>query len=487
MAAAVTGLSPVIITVRRPMRRRSANRSFTPALTTSFRWMTPTSTPFSLTASGVPPERAMRSMAALSSAGAAAAVRPTSLKIASTAPLRQLSLPESRPEIRVVALKGTGLESFGGVPVRPFSSARSTIERPSGVSSASEAIMAAWSAASARTPGAAITSVAMRLPWVMVPVLSSSRVSTSPAASTARPEVASTLTFSSRSMPAMPMAESRPPMVVGIRQMNSAPSTRGSSLTPEYWPRPSRVATAIRKIKVRPASSTVSASSLGVLRRSAPSTMAIIRSRKVLPASTVMRTLIQSETTVVPPVTADRSPPLSRMTGALSPVMAASFTEATPSMISPSEGTMSPASTSTTSPALSLKAAVMTTAPFSSSSLALTSTRWARNASAAALPRPSAMLSAKLANSTVNQSHSAIWNAHPDEAPVARSWIAERVARTATTSVARITGLRASLRGSSFTKESRIARAITLDDRVVEATAERRFSPRWTVTSVMGI
>ena len=38
----------------------------------------------------------------------------------------------------------------------------------------------------------------------------------------------------------------------------------------------------------------------------------------------------------VPPVTALRSPPLSRMTGALSPVMALSSTEATPSITSPS-------------------------------------------------------------------------------------------------------------------------------------------------------
>ena len=52
-----------------------------------------------------------------------------------------------------------------------------------------------------------MTSSAMRLPKVMVPVLSSSRVSTSPAASTARPEVASTLKRISRSMPAMPMAD----------------------------------------------------------------------------------------------------------------------------------------------------------------------------------------------------------------------------------------------------------------------------------------
>ncbi len=51
-----------------------------------------------------------------------------------------------------------------------------------------------------------------------------------------------------------------------------------------------------------------------------------------------MRTMSQSESTRVPPVTALRSPPLSRMTGALSPVMALSSTEATPSTISPSPG-----------------------------------------------------------------------------------------------------------------------------------------------------
>ena len=56
-----------------------------------------------------------------------------------------------------------------------------------------------------------------------------------------------------------------------------------------------------------------------------------------------MRTLIQSESTRVPPVTADRSPPDSRMTGADSPVIADSSTEATPSMISPSPGMNSPA------------------------------------------------------------------------------------------------------------------------------------------------
>ena len=50
----------------------------------------------------------------------------------------------------------------------------------------------------------------------------------------------------------------------------------------------------------------------------------------------MIRTVIQSEITCVPPVTAERSPPLSRITGADSPVMAPSLTEATPSITSPS-------------------------------------------------------------------------------------------------------------------------------------------------------
>ena len=61
-----------------------------------------------------------------------------------------------------------------------------------------------------------------------------------------------------------------------------------------------------------------------------------MRSRNVAPGSALMRTTISSDSTRVPPVTAERSPPDSRITGADSPVMAASFTDAMPSMISPS-------------------------------------------------------------------------------------------------------------------------------------------------------
>ena len=73
-------------------------------------------------------------------------------------------------------------------PRRPyFSLARTTMMRPSGVSSASDASCAALASSVFATPGQAMNSVAWRLPSVMVPVLSSSRMLTSPAASTARP------------------------------------------------------------------------------------------------------------------------------------------------------------------------------------------------------------------------------------------------------------------------------------------------------------
>ena len=82
-----------------------------------------------------------------------------------------------------------------------------------------------------------MNSVAWRLPSVIVPVLSSSRTSTSPAASTARPLVASTLRRIKRSMPAMPMALNKPPMVVGIKQTISASRT-GIVSIPRPFARP---------------------------------------------------------------------------------------------------------------------------------------------------------------------------------------------------------------------------------------------------------
>ena len=143
--------------------------------------------------------------------------------------------------------------------------------------------------------------------------------------------------------------------------------------------------------------------SLGVFCRAAPSTRAIIRSRKDSPGLAVIRTTIRSESTRVPPVTALRSPPLSRMTGADSPVIALSSTEAMPSMTSPSPGMYCPASTTTVSPLRRMEAATFSSRP-STSFRASISLRIFRSDAAWALPRPSATASAKLAKSTVNQS-----------------------------------------------------------------------------------
>ncbi len=77
---------------------------------------------------------------------------------------------------------------------------------------------------------------------------------------------------------------------------------------------------------------------------------------------------MRSDSTRVPPVTPERSPPASRMTGADSPVMADSSTDATPSMISPSPGITWPASTTTRSPAWSsVDTDLLDTVPSSSS------------------------------------------------------------------------------------------------------------------------
>src|SRR5262245_5545933 len=230
----------------------------------------------------------------------------------------------------------------------------------------------------------------------------------------------------------------------------------------------SSVTVARRKMMVSPASRMLSAISFGVFCRLAPSTIAIIRSRKVSPGSLVMRTTIQSDRTRVPPVTALRSPPASRMTGALSPVMALSSTDAMPTTISPSLGMNSPAETSTRSPLRSVAlvvCAILADAgskfrPGSSTSFfAMMSRRAFLRLSACALPRPSAIASAKLANRTVNQSQSetAKMN-HAGASPAPSSaWTNRAVVRMLPISTTNMTGLRSWTRGSSLRNESMIA------------------------------
>src|ERR1700754_840204 len=95
------------------------------------------------------------------------------------------------------------------------------IDLPSGVSSAREANTAALINTSGEIPSAGQNWVALRLPMVIVPVLSSNRVSKSPAVSTALPDLVITFARKALSIPAIPMADKRPPIVVGIKQTNN--------------------------------------------------------------------------------------------------------------------------------------------------------------------------------------------------------------------------------------------------------------------------
>ena len=63
---------------------------------------------------------------------------------------------------------------------------------------------------------------ASRFPTVIVPVLSRMIRSRSPAASTAFPDFAMTLARATRLIPEIPIAGSSAPIVVGMRQTNSA-------------------------------------------------------------------------------------------------------------------------------------------------------------------------------------------------------------------------------------------------------------------------
>ena len=206
-----------------------------------------------------------------------------------------------------------------------------------------------------------------------------------------------------------------------------------------------------------------------------------MRSMNDWPGSWVISTTMRSESTRVPPVTALRSPPASRMTGADSPVMADSSTDAMPSMTVPSPGITWPASTTTTSPRVSAEAGLLEP----SRSVATVSERIARSASACALPRPSAIASAKLPNTTVSHRKNATTNVNhagsppPPGASPPNNWTSQiSVVRIAPTSTTNITGLRMTWRGSSLASDDsdRGQQDVALQQRALGAVGHRDVS-----------
>ncbi len=140
------------------------------------------------------------------------------------------------------------------------------------------------------------------------------------------------------------------------------------------------------------------------------------------------------------------------MTGADSPVIADSSTVAIPSTMSPSPGITSPAVTTHRSPSCSADDGVSTIVPSAVRTRAVVSARVLRSVAACALPRPSAMASAKLANSTVNHNHSdtSPANAFSCAVLLAKSRKKIAVVITEPTSTMNITGLRYIVRGFSL-------------------------------------
>ena len=350
--------------------------------------------------------------------------------------------------------------------------ASTTIERPSGVSSARLASCAASASSSTRTPATGMNSVAMRLPSVIVPVLSSSSVSTSPAASTARPLIAMHV-LAQQAVHAGD-ADGREQAADGGR--DQADEQRDDHGRRE---RDARVERRAAPASRRRTGRRASGRRAGCAARSRWASSAAPRPRPARscgrgttrPGSAVMRTTMRSESTLVPPVTAERSPPLSRMTGADSPVIADSSTEAMPSTTSPSPGMSSPG-LDDHDVALAQRAtpATVSSRAVDAARRAVVSLRILRSVAACALPRPSATASAKLAKTTVNQSQSVT---APVNQSGARAVGRERRCRAATrtvvstlpTSTTNMTGFLATCAGASLRKLSLDRRP---EDRAVE-------------------
>ncbi len=127
----------------------------------------------------------------------------------------------------------------------------------------------------------------------MVPVLSNNKISTSPAASIARPLIAITFSLFKRLIPAIPIDETNAPIVVGAKQTSKAMIVVNAKAEPlptsslENFVKGSNVAETTKKIIVNIIKIICNPISFGVFLRSVPSTIEIILSKNDSPFSAV--------------------------------------------------------------------------------------------------------------------------------------------------------------------------------------------------------
>ena len=187
-----------------------------------------------------------------------------------------------------------------------------------------------------------------------------------------------------------------------------------------------------------------------------------MRSKKLSPGSAVTRTTSRSETNSVPAVTVENmSVPGCFSTGADSPVMADSFTKATPSRTSPSAGMSSLRSTRTTSPLRKADARTASVPPEGFTRVAVSSSLVRLSDAAFALPRHSASASAKFANQTVSSRMTMttpLYVADASLGPNKAGSIVRPAVTRAPSHTTNMTGFRTWVRGSNLRRESIVAR-----------------------------
>ena len=247
----------------------------------------------------------------------------------------------------------------------PSAFACSTTARARGCSLSDSAAAARESSSRSSTPSAGATAFTAGLPSVIVPVLSSTTVSTPCAVSSASPDFIR-----------MPFCAPLPvPTIIAVGV--ARPSAQGQDMTRTAMPQlkaNSNVAPTSSQTTVATTATAITAGTntpltlsaslaMGAFEPDASSTRRTICERVVSSPTFVARILKKPDRFIVAPTT---SPPTDLSFGTLSPVIADSSIDAPPSVITPSVGTASPGRTTMMSPTRTSSTGILCSTPFRS-------------------------------------------------------------------------------------------------------------------------